>query len=607
MLLELRVENLLLIERAELRLAPGLNVLTGETGAGKTVLAHALDLLLGGRARSGIVRPGAAEAYVEGVFDLPAGRAQQLAERLPDDAEELVLARRVSAEGRTRAYLERPLDRGGRPARAVSEGLLSFYGQHEHRRLTLASAQLDVLDGFCGAEQTRRRAEHAEAWARARELRTAREELAARAGARERELDLLEFELAEIEEAAPERGRGGRAGEPSASACAISRGCAPRLWPAPRRWPRRRAGPGAGVPAGRGRRSSSTPCAGVDPRLDGLAERLRASRLELEDLGGELRRYEQEVEGEPGRLEEVEDRLGRPGAPQAQARRNDRRRARARRELPRAARRARRRRGRAGALGGRAGGGRGGAGQAGRWAAARPAAPPPRGWPRRSGSVSTELAMEGAPFDVELEERDEPGPAGADVVEFRIAPNPGVPAGPLREIASGGELSRVMLALMGVAARGQRRERRAAAAARDAPPARLRRGRRGHRRAHRARRGRTAARPSRTAAVLCITHLPQVASMAARHFRIEKDLSSESGPDGRGGARRRRGRGRARPDARRRRRRRGCAQAREVAAEGGVDARGSARPTVTSGVPGPYTARRGRFRDETRSRGGSGR
>ena len=66
MLLELRVENLLLIERAELRLAPGLNVLTGETGAGKTVLAHALDLLLGGRARAGIVRPGAAEAYVEG-------------------------------------------------------------------------------------------------------------------------------------------------------------------------------------------------------------------------------------------------------------------------------------------------------------------------------------------------------------------------------------------------------------------------------------------------------------------------------------------------------------------------------------------------------------
>ena len=106
MLQELRVENLLLIERAELRLAPGLNVLTGETGAGKTVLAHALDLLLGGRPRAGIVRPGAAEAYVEGVFDLPDGaRASGSASACRDDAEELVLARRVSADGRTRAYL----------------------------------------------------------------------------------------------------------------------------------------------------------------------------------------------------------------------------------------------------------------------------------------------------------------------------------------------------------------------------------------------------------------------------------------------------------------------------------------------------------------------
>ena len=141
MLLELRVENLLLIERAELRLGPGLNVLTGETGAGKTVLAHALDLLLGGRARPGIVRPGAAEAYVEGVFELTDELRALAGERLAPDAEELVLARRVSAEGRTRAYL------GGRAAtvadlRDVGAELIAFYGQHEHRKLTLASAQL---------------------------------------------------------------------------------------------------------------------------------------------------------------------------------------------------------------------------------------------------------------------------------------------------------------------------------------------------------------------------------------------------------------------------------------------------------------------------------
>src|SRR4051812_5265165 len=162
MLCELRVENLLLIERAELRLAPGLNVLTGETGAGKTVLAHALDLLLGGRARPGIVRPGADEAYVEGVFELPDALREALGERLPADAEDLVLARRVTAEGRTRAYV------GGRSAgvgdlREIGSGLLAFYGQHEHRKLTLASAQLDILDGFCGPAQADRRTEMAAA------------------------------------------------------------------------------------------------------------------------------------------------------------------------------------------------------------------------------------------------------------------------------------------------------------------------------------------------------------------------------------------------------------------------------------------------------------
>src|SRR5205823_7865004 len=134
-LLELRVENLLLIERAELRLAPGLNVLTGETGAGKTVLAHALDLLLGGRARANVVRPGAGEAYVEGVFELPPALREALADRLPEGAEELVLARRVGAEGRTRAYLNGRASGVGE-LREVAAPLISFYGQHEHRKLT---------------------------------------------------------------------------------------------------------------------------------------------------------------------------------------------------------------------------------------------------------------------------------------------------------------------------------------------------------------------------------------------------------------------------------------------------------------------------------------
>src|SRR3954462_9767032 len=117
MLLELRIENLLLIERAELRLGEGLDGVTGETGAGKTILAHSFDLLMGGRARPGIVRPGASEAYVEGVFELPDGllgdpELAEIAERLPEDAAELVVGRRVSEAGRTSAFI------GGRSAAA---------------------------------------------------------------------------------------------------------------------------------------------------------------------------------------------------------------------------------------------------------------------------------------------------------------------------------------------------------------------------------------------------------------------------------------------------------------------------------------------------------
>src|SRR6188768_3689916 len=105
MLRELRIENLLLIERAELRLGEGLNAITGETGAGKTVLAHSLDLLMGGRARPQIVRPGAEEAWVEGSFGIPAGllddpELADVAERLPEGATEITLGRRVGSSGR---------------------------------------------------------------------------------------------------------------------------------------------------------------------------------------------------------------------------------------------------------------------------------------------------------------------------------------------------------------------------------------------------------------------------------------------------------------------------------------------------------------------------
>ena len=224
MLVELRIENLLLIERAEVRLGPGLAAITGETGAGKTVLAHALDLLLGGRPRAGIVRPGAREAYVEGAFELPSGLLDHpelvdLRERLDDEPGELVVGRQVSAEGRTRAYVQ------GRAAsaadlRALGLRLVAFFGQHEHRRLTLASAQLDLLDSFCGAAHGGKCERLARAHGRAADLGRRLQELRDRAGARDRDLDLLAFEIDEIEALAPSERRGTRASRAARAAAA---------------------------------------------------------------------------------------------------------------------------------------------------------------------------------------------------------------------------------------------------------------------------------------------------------------------------------------------------------------------------------------------------
>ncbi|HWM10753.1 MAG TPA: DNA repair protein RecN [Solirubrobacteraceae bacterium] len=516
MLEELRVENLLLIERAELGLGPGLNVLTGETGAGKTVLAHALDLLLGGKPRAGIVRPGASEAYVEGVFALPAGLREALGDRLPEEAEELVLARRVSAEGRTRAYL------GGRSATAadlaeIGGALLSFYGQHEHRRLTLAGAQLEILDGFCGPDQGVRRASFAEAYARERGLREELEELKARAGARDREIDLLEWELEEIDRAEPseaeeesllaERERlrhlsallgasGGAVAALAGEDALESSGATTAL--------------AAATSALEGVR-------GVDASLDTLADRVQALAVEADDLAGELRRYGEGIEGSspPGRLDEVEERL-------ALLDRLKRKHGGTIEAVLAYAEECRRRRdelaGAEEAL--EAGEARLAEAQAELAALAeelRAARAEAAG--SLAGAVIDRLAglaMEGASFEARLSARDGYGPTGGDEVEFLIAPNPGVPAGPLRETASGGELSRVMLALMGVAA-----EAGPATLVFDEVDAGI-----GGQTARAVGDQLRALAEGRQ--IICITHLPQIASLADRHFTIVKDSSGDT-------------------------------------------------------------------------------
>jgi DNA repair protein RecN (Recombination protein N) len=521
-LLELRVENLLLIERAELALCPGLNVLTGETGAGKTVLAHALDLLLGGKARSGIVRPGASEAYVEGVFDLSSGVSRRLAELLPDSVDlagsgkdsSLVLARRVGEGGRTRAYLNgRSVTLGD--LRELAPSLIAFYGQHEHRKLTLAAAQLQTLDDFCGAEHLRRRERCAVAHHQVLQLRERLSKLQGIDEVREREAGLLEHEINEIEALAPEQAEyedllvqrerlkrvdslvgavstaiGAITGENSQNDGAIDQ---------------------LAQAAG-----SLESVENIDPQLDQLSARSRTLLLESEDLASEIRRYNENLSGGHGDLDSIEDRLSqldrlmRKHGESIEAVLEHAERSRRRleelknaevtfteitKELEQALEH---REALVGAL---------------RDSRQRHA-------PELAEAVCERLAglaMPEVAFEIRLTDR-EPGSSGGDSVEFMIATNPGVRAGPLRDIASGGELSRVMLALMSVCGGEEAKSARQLTLVFDEVDA----GIGGHT-------ARTVGECLRELAegrqVLCITHLPQIASLAARHFTVVKDTT----------------------------------------------------------------------------------
>jgi DNA repair protein RecN (Recombination protein N) len=523
MLVELRVQNLLLIDSAELVLGPGLNVITGETGAGKTMLAHALDLLLGGKPKRSVVRPGAEEAYVEGVFTAPGAILEDpelvpLAERLPLDADELVLARRVTAAGRTRAYLQ------GRSVTApelaaVGARLLAFFGQHEHRRLVLASAQLEILDAYCGEEQLARRREFEQALRQGRTLTRELADLRERLGMRDRDLDLLEFEIEEIDAVGPteedkaalehERSRLGAVETLRAAAGAAvaaiqqegeygTEGAAPQL---------------ARMESELGHASAD------DPALGAVAERASSLLHELDDIARELNGYLAGLEADPERLTEVEERLelyarlerkhgGTVGAvlEHAERCRAERERlvgagaetARIEQDLGQTTREVDR-------------------------LASELTATRERGAGALAKAVVAELeevAMEDARFEVSVTPR--PGSdgdvlsryaaTGADAVEFLIAPNPGVPPGPLREIASGGELSRVMLALMTVATGAAG----AGTVVFDEVDAGL-----GGATARVVGEKLRALAEDRQA--LCITHLPQVASQGARHFRVVKE------------------------------------------------------------------------------------
>lgn len=510
MLRSLRIENFVLIREAELAFAPGLNAVTGETGAGKTILAQALGLLLGARGDASYVGPGASEAYVEAELDLPEGvlddaELVSVAELRPEDEPTLVAARRVFADGRTRAYAwGRSVPR--EELALLVERLLAMSGQFEQRRLARPAFQLDVLDAFAGDEQLRRRAELGRAWRTLLAARRARDELDDAASGREARLAELRELVARTEGLGPgdeerlraERERLRHTTELVEAAATAAEALDPEL------------GEGGAAELAARAGASLGPVSALAAELEEVYRDLGEAEVRLRDAGSSLRSFLASLEAEPGRLEEVEAGLDRI----AEARRRFgassyeeliARAAGAEAELDAA----------------ESGGDPLAAAEEARAAAAaevdRLSAELSDGRRAAAGPFSdavrgslAHLAMGGGDFRAELARR-EPGPTGADAVSFLVRPNEGLPFAPVADTASGGELSRIALALRTVAHAGAGEP----TVVFDEIDAGI-----GGETAHavaealRALAGR--------AQVVTITHLPQIASVADAHFRVEK-------------------------------------------------------------------------------------
>jgi DNA repair protein RecN (Recombination protein N) len=496
----LRIANLVLIREAELELAPGLNAITGETGAGKTILAQALGLLLGAKGDDSFVGAAGEEAYVEAELDLPE-ELEQLEELRPEDEDMLLVSRRVFADGRTRAYA------WGRAAAredvaAAIERVVAMSGQFEQRRLARPSYQLEVLDRFCGEEQLARRAAARTAWRDLLAARRRHDELSANAALAEARLDELRslvedtegMEPGEEERLRSERERHRHVAELAEGAAAAAVALAPD------------DGEGAtGLIAVAER--SVAPLERLAPELQRAGDELRDIELRLRETVSDLHVFLASLEADPGRLEQIEAELDRIAETRRRfrcgtyeellARRDD-----AKAELAAledgsdpaelATRELAEAEARVQAL-------------ALELRAERNAAAPPF-----ADAVAAELrgvGMGEGEFACELRERDEPGSTGGDEAVFLVRPNAGLPFAPVAETASGGELSRIALAIAAVAGGDT--------LVFDEIDAGI-----GGETAHAV--GGLLRRLAEHAQVVTITHLPQIAALADRHFRVEK-------------------------------------------------------------------------------------
>jgi DNA repair protein RecN (Recombination protein N) len=525
---EVRITALGVIEDAVLELSPGLTVVTGETGAGKTMVVTGLGLMFGGRADPARVRPGAERATVEGRLRIePGGRvAQEVQEaggELDDDGGTLIVSRSVSAEGRSRAFA------GGRSVPVslltyLAEDLVAVHGQADQQQLLRPGRQRQALDRFAGPELAAVLAGYQRAYQRHREVRAELDELTRAARERAAEADELRRGLAEIERAEPAEGEDAqllaeedRLAHADALHAAATTAHEVLL-----------GDPSSGsfeaadaVSLLAAARQALEAVAGHDPALAGLAGRLSEAAYLLSDVAAELASYVQSVDSDPARLAAVQER---------------------RAELTRLVR----------AYGGLAPG----AGEA-----AVPDLSAVLAWAKQATSRLTELegdddritslageeaqlavtvaelagrltglrraaaesfsagvtaeltalAMPHAKLAVAVTPAGDFGPQGADEVEIRLAAHPGAPMLPLSKGASGGELSRVMLAIEVVFAGADPvptfvfDEVDAGVGGKAAVEV-----------------GRRLARLARLAQVIVVTHLPQVAAFADTHLVIEK-------------------------------------------------------------------------------------
>ncbi|HVF02848.1 MAG TPA: DNA repair protein RecN [Rubrobacteraceae bacterium] len=444
MLTEISVQNVALIEAATLELAPGLNAITGETGAGKTLLATALQMLLGGRARAEAVRSGSKKATIEGTFVLPEGIGEKmlrdslgdLAEEMEGE-EEIVLRRTLSEEGRSRCYVA-GVTVPVKALAALGERLVSYHGQREQVRLVEPAEQLGILDDFLDEESLRAKGALEERWSDVEGERRKLAELRSSSEARVREVEFLRYQVAELEEAgysvaeyedlARERDRLRNVTDLLATAAAAGTAL---------------SGEEGSAAEGVARAETELDrAAGYDEGLGELLKRLRGLSAELQDVAYELRSYLDELEADPNRLEVVEDRiqalraLERKYGPDVEAYMAE-----AQARLSRLENFEEETAG----LEGRIRQGQtelemlGETLSAGRERAAE----------ELSGKVQENLGdlnLGRTTFRAELIEGIL-GPNGKERVEFVIRSNPGEPELPVRRFASGGELSRIMLAI----------------------------------------------------------------------------------------------------------------------------------------------------------------